>query len=441
MASSAAQILDQWTRALTRTAHPQTTPLTAASSPAFRSAEPTAEIATPEALRARSEKWQERTLELAELVPEVAGAASLVAGMAEHIKLVVEGGDPAARKELQRRLNSYSLPRAVQLDFLVGENYIQWPELGDPYVLSPVEILTHKKPFQERDAQGRFNDVSHSVQTIRVWRPSLGNRWKSSSPHKAALDLIEAMYLHQLADSAVATSRLAGAGILVWPTSAKRLGLDENGQPYPGSQEELLGNFHRAAMQSITQRSGKDATIPFAVFVDPNLENWMPELLRIDRDDHADQYKMRFESYRLRYATACDLPIEQTTGMDGVNGWSAWAVREDSARIYMRPLVLRQVEALNKRVANPNGMTIRIDDSALITKPDNTPQIMQLAQLEMATPDSVQAALMSGSINDLEMKDPPQRDYKSNSVSSPPSDFKVGGERGGGRFAEGKPKQ
>lgn len=422
-------------------ARPQPAHLTAASSPPFRSSEPTTSIATPEALRARSEAWQLRILELAQMVPEVAGAASLVAGMAEHIKLRVEGGDPVMRAELQRRIDAYDLTRAVSLDFLVGENFIEWPDDGDPYILSPAEINTRNKTFQQKTASGSWQDIQPTVTTIRVWRESPSNRWQATSPHRAALDLIEAMYIHQLADSAVATSRLAGAGIIVWPTDAKRLGLDENGQPFPGSQEELLGNFHKAAMQSITNRNSKDATIPFAVFVDPTLENWMPEMLRIDRDDLADQYKLRFEAYRLRYATACDLPIEQTTGMDGVNGWSAWAVREDSARIYMRPMVMRQVAALNKRVAHPNGLNIVIDDSALITKPDNTPQIMQLAQLDMATPESIKAALLTGSINDLVMQEPPQRDYSSSTVSNPPSDFTVGGERGGGKQDNRRPQQ
>ncbi len=441
--ASAAQIVDGWSQRL-RGAAP-TTALTAASSPPHRSPSPSAEVATPEALRTRSERWQERTLELAEMVPEVAGAAALVRGSAEHVTLrasALPGAtpDPLVLAELQRRLDIYPLARAVQLDFLVGENYIQWPDEGDPYVLSPSEINTRKAPYEQKSANGSWGAIPESQHTIRVWRESSSNRWLAASPHKAALDLIESMYIHQLADSSVATSRLAGAGILVWPTNAKRLGLDENGQPFPGSQEELLGNFHKAAMQSITQRNSKDATIPFAVFVDPSLENWMPELL-IDRDDHAAEYETRFTEYRRRYANAIDLPIEQITGMDGVNGWSAWAVREDSARIYLKPIVQRQVDALNRRVAHLHGINIVADFSALTTNPDNTPQIMQLAQLEMATPESVKKALLSGNIADLVMKDPPPKSYSSNTVSNPPSDFTVGGERGGGKAANRRPQQ
>lgn len=407
--------------------------LTAASSPVMVPLEsPSAPLLTPEALRTRQEGWQRRILELADMVPEVAGAAALVRGSTSRIKLVLEGGSNSdVRRRLQLLLDQLDFDRLCELIWLSGEAYVALPDHGKPYSLSVTELNTHSKPVEVKDATNSSRKMTDPF--FRVWKPSRKNRWQASSPNQAALDLIESMYVHQLADTAVATSRLAGAGILVWPTDREDMPFTDDGKPAPGSRQEMLRQFQDAALQSIKNRESLDATVPFVVFVDPDMENSMPQMLRLDRDDHADQYKTRYEIYRLRYATAIDLPIESVTGMGETNHWSAWAIREDQWRSYLAPLVQLAVDALQERMINPidAGIRIKVDATDLIAKPDQTATILRLMQLDKI---DTAYALQQLNLDPLKAQDPRQMQYATQQMEGIPSDMTLGGERGGGQY-------
>lgn len=422
--------------------------LTASGSPVVvptRAKQPS--VAGPDAIRARSQGWQKAILRFAETVPEVAGAGSLVNNSIQRVEWTVVGGNAALRQRVQARIDAIDKGRLGELIWLSGEGFIAVPtdpgeqvpveDVKAPYTLSVVEINSSATPPTVKGPNGEQEMMTDPF--MRIWRPSKSNRWQASSPNQAAMDLIEAMYLHQLADTAVATSRLAGAGIIFWPTNAPDVPSTDDGQPAPGSRQAMLKAFNEAAWSSITQRDSREATIPFVVFYDPDGGGeYKPEMFRIERDDQADQYATRFETYRTRYATAVDLPIESITGMGGTNHWSAWQIDVDKWKTYFAPLVeLMRVE-IERRIVQAYSPSLRleIDETALIAKPDQTPTIMQLAQLDVVTPESVQVALVSGSLADLVMREAPARSYNSNTVSDPPSDFKVGGDRGGGKFRD-----
>lgn len=385
----------------------------------------------PEAIRARSQGWQRKILQYATSVPEVAGAASLVRNSASRVRLVVEGGDEALRLELQARVDGLDLGRLARLVWLSGEAWVVWPrERVAPYSLSVDEVSSVSSSPRVRGASGKMDDLRDPF--FRVWQPADLNRFHASSPNEAAIDLVDAMYLHQLADTSVATSRLAGAGILVWPTTRLREGLVD-GKPVRGSQEELLKDFSDAALKAISQRSSVEATIPFVVFVDPDQKSFLPEMLRIERDDYAEQYKLRFEEYRLRYATAIDLPIESTTGLGSTNHWSAWAIREDKWREYLAPLLEIIRDAIWRRVILPvdSSMRLMVDANELIAKPDQTATILRLLQLGVIEPAYAFEQL---NLDPSRSQPIPERAYSSQQMEGIPSDMTLGGERGGGQF-------
>jgi len=409
---------------------PPSLSLTAASSPVMPPTAPA--MLTPEAMKARTQGWQRRIIELASLVPEVAGAASLVRGSVSRVEWVVEGGTTQARARLQAQIDGFDAERAAELIWLSGECYVGVPDGALPlYSLSVTEVFLQDP--SKREVMGATGKRPLFDETVRLWRPALDNRWHATSPNRAAMDVIEAMYLHQLADSAVATSRLAGAGILIWPTGLPDIPLLDDGTPAPGSRQALIKEFHDAAWQSIKNREGKDAHIPFVVFVDPQDQDYKPELLRIDRDDHADQYKARFESYRLRYATAIDLPIEQVTGVGSTNHWSSWAIREDQWRSYLAPLVDLIRDGLERRLARPYGMRIVVDPTGIIAKPDPTATMLRLLQLGVIDPAY---AFEQMSLDPSKAQVAPDRAYSTQQMSDVPAEFKVGGERGGASGAQ-----
>lgn len=385
----------------------------------------------PLALQARKKGWQLRVLEMATRVPEVGGAAALVRGTADRVRIVATGGSDGTRVDLQRRLDGFDLGRAVELMWLTGEFYLAWPETLAPYSLSVTELDTRSMPKQVQGPKGK---IEMTDPFIRIWKPSLKNRWYATSPNESAIDLIEAMYLHQVADTAVATSRLAGAGVLFWPTMLPSQPLRDDGTPERGSREEMLQEFHRAAMQSIDNQKSADATIPFVFFYDPTDGAFQPELLRIDKDDRAAEYKERFETYRMRYAAAVELPIEVQTGMGSTNHWSAWAIRDDKYH-YLAPMIELIVSSIQQRIVNEVDPTIRleVDAELLIKKPDQTETLMQMLSLQIVDPAYAFGLL---GLDPTKAREYTPKDYKSNVLPSTPSDFKVGGDRGGGKYAE-----
>jgi hypothetical protein len=258
---------------------------------------------------------------------------------------------------------------------------------------------------------------------------------------KSALDLVESMYLHQLTDTAVAKSRLAGAGIVFWPTNAPDIPIAAGEEPVPGSRQAMLRAFEDIAWDSITKQASREAVIPAVVFYEPGADGvqYKPEMFRIERDDLADQYAKRVETHMGRLASALELPMESVAGMSGAGRWTAYQIDVDKWKTWFASLCeLIRVE-LEKRCVKVYGeqYSLVLDPSELIAKPDQTDVIIKLAQLDMATPESVQSALVSGRLEDLVMQDPPPRDYRSNVAPGQPSDFGNGEtNRGGGQYRD-----
>lgn len=348
---------------------------------------------SPEAIAKRMTNWQERVLKLAASVPEVAGASALVRNSMSKIEFEVEGPSQAISDQILKSLETFPTGRAGQLLWLVGESIPSWRIEGSEVIweaYSPAEFKAEKgKPAQVRNAEDKFVDIQVGEQWYRNWQPDVSCRYHSWSAHKALLDLMESMYLHQLADTAVATSRLAGAGILYWPTNLPSLPL-KDGRPEEGSQEELQMMLSEAMTHSIKDRNGADAFVPMVVFGDSSIDSSeKPTHILLERPDDATSFAARMAAYRERYATGVELPIESVSGVGNANHWTAWVVNEDKWRFYLAPLAELIATSLTRNFVKPlaaklghNGDVRLIASGKLLTqKPDKTDAAIRLAQL------------------------------------------------------------
>lgn len=348
----------------------------------------------------RYERWQERALDLIEAVPEASGASALIENTLNQVVLKVEGEglDEADRKELEEHLSRFDIGRAGMLIWQVGECYPMWTfdSEGDIEweINSPLEIKaeTGKEP-QKLDPNNKFRDIRRDEKFFRCWKQDPKKKFHAWSPHRGLIDVMEAMYLHQLADTAVATSRLAGAGILYWPTDLPSLPL-KDGRPEEGSREELQKQLMTAMQQSIRDRSSTDAFVPLVVFGDPSLgENFKPEHILLERPDNARAWAERMEAYAKRYARGVELPIESVEGMGPANHWTAWVIKEDKWRFYVEPIVNIIADALLKnyvkQVLREGGkdkdviknVKVVADGTKLIEKPDKSDSAIKLATI------------------------------------------------------------
>lgn len=334
-------------------------------------------------------RWQEQVGELILSVPEASGALSLVASSGRRVGFVVSG---LRQEVVDEALRGFDVGRAGSLLWSVGEFF------AEKRVVDGVVVWDVLSPLEVREGSGRrlekrvvSGDWVSAGDTFRVFRGGLFDRFAAWSPFMGAVDVLEAMKVHQLADTAVGTSRLAGAGILWWPTDLPNMELVD-GVPAEGSQQELSAVLQRAMVESITNRNSRNAVVPVIAFADSESQA-TPKHVLLERSDDANAFSDRMNGYALRLARAIDLPIEAVVGMGGANHWTAWVIKEDQWRFYLQPIFDIIAEALLEQFLKPMArelglsdeavarITLTADGTELVSKPDKSDKAIRLAQL------------------------------------------------------------
>lgn len=354
--------------------------------------------ASLDSLLKRREKWQERVMELIDAVPEPSGASALVRNTIDKVVFRVEGQGikKADVESINRLISNFEGGRAGMLIWQVGECFPSWKFVGDEVewqVFSPLEIeVKPRATVQIRDQNGKFTPISPGIEWFRMWQPDPAYRYRSWSVHRSLIDLMESMYVAQLADTAFSTSRLAGAGLLYWPTDLPSLPL-RDGRPEPGSREQLQAELTTAMMDSITARNSSDAVVPLIVFGDPTVGSFEPKHILMERTDDATAFANRMDAYAQRYAKGVELPIESVQGMGPANHWSAWVINEDKWRFYISPLANMVAKSLMRNFVGPwlanagyspeqiRKANVIADGSDIISKPDKSDKAIKLAEI------------------------------------------------------------
>lgn len=380
----------------------------------------------------------------------------------ESVKWIVKGGNAATRQRIQYRIDQLDKARGAELLWLSGETYFAVPI--DPGAGTPIEeveapfsmSVSEFRPAHDlgmKDQRKGPNDewidlveekTDRAIPFMRVWRPSKTNRWKGSSPNKAVMDLLDAMYLAQLVDTATQKSRLIHAGIVFWPTNAPSVPVEPGETPTPGSRQEMLAEFIQATQQVVDMRNkGQEPAQPFIVMYDPGkggeATKYKPEMFRIEREDLAGQRQIRVTVDRDRYASAVELPIEAVTGIGSTNHWSAHQIDVDKWKTWFAPIDKLMRDQVELRMVKPYGpeYTLETDELKLIAKPDQTDVIVKFAQLEQVTPESAVEAIKQNDLSILVAQKPPLAGPAQGRAPGQPSDFGKGNtNRGGGQYRQ-----
>lgn len=338
---------------------------------------------TPEAIMRRTEDWQRRVLAITEVVPEAIHAGMYVSNTTKHVKLkvMVDGREAPI---LTDQLNELKLGRAAKNLHYVGEFVLaykyegtrtRWRGFGKKDFKQD-----GKKALEVRGEDGKFRPLDPSWRWFRVWRPDTSDHYAATSSYKSMLDTLEAMYVHTLADAAIATSRLAGAGILYIPNDEfMDSPMEDGGDPEPGSQQHFELRLRGAMTDSIRNRSAEDAFVPLTMFGSSEFAQGIRHVL-MERNDDAKGYFERVEGYARKFGRGIDLPSEVVLGMGDTNHWAAWKVDQNTWSYYLKPLVEVLRDAILDNfitpVATALGYTgkieIEVDATGVIVKPDRT---------------------------------------------------------------------
>lgn len=338
---------------------------------------------TPDAIMRRTEDWQKRVLAMSVAVPEAIHAGMFVSNTTKKVKLkVMHNGaevpllsDQLAELTMGRTCKNLHYVGEVILAYKYEGGRTRWKTFGKKDFEQD-----GKKPLKVRGEDGKFRPLDPGWKWFRVWRPDTSDQYAATSAYKAELDTLEAMYVHTLADAAIATSRLAGAGILYIPNDEfSDIPIEDGGEPEPGSQQHFEQRLRGAMTESIRNRSVQDAFVPLTMFGSAEFAEGIRHVL-MERADDAKGYFERVEGYARKFGRGIDLPAEVITGMGETNHWAAWKVDQNTWSYYLEPLVEVPRDAILKNFIAPVALllgytgtvTIEIDATDVIVKPDRT---------------------------------------------------------------------
>lgn len=224
---------------------------------------------------------------------------------------------------------------------------LRWPYAsGAPHIVTsqydaPKPLWPEGTPVNQRPA------------LLRVWRPDLEWSCEPWSPVAAVLPHLEALHLMVLAEQALDTSRLAGAGILFVPNSIAfpdQLGVDEARDV---TKSPTFRRLARALIEPIGDRSNTDAVIP-VVLTGPDDAGEKIKHLLLERKDDPEGWAKRRDSHLREIARAMDLPAGRVLNNDDQAKFAnSSSMSDEVVEVYLPRFCDEIAKAISDRVYRP----------------------------------------------------------------------------------------
>lgn len=280
---------------------------------------------------------------------------------------------------------------AVQLT-VPGLGYLVGTNEGDTWQVMSADVLRLAQPgspisdpiYEVQRTQGSWTELEPGSLVVKVWRPHERFFWEPDSPARAALgSLRELRRIGQYID-AVLVSRLAGAGLFIFPQEARF-------PTAPGEtqgQHPFVTEVMQVMMTAVRQPGTAAQVVPIPVEVPGEhadkfkLISWATEL--------SDKILAMRESALRQASIALDIPAEILTGMGGVNHWGQWQIEESAVKVHAEPLLEVITSALTEGYLVPvleaggedtTDLIIWADTSELTARPDRSDDAIKLYEL------------------------------------------------------------
>jgi len=226
---------------------------------------------------------------------------------------------------------------------------------------------------------------------IRIWHRHPAWRIRADSPMRPLLSTCEELLLLQRSVRAVATSRIAGAGVLKVPDELTFVSpsVDGGEPPEDGWDDPLLETLLLNMTTPIMDPDSAAAVVPMMVKGPAAALGAFAHLL-IERPFDPLAIQLREECVT-RLARGLDIPPEILLGLADVNHWSAWQVQEQTFKAHIEPLVDLVDEGLTVGFLQPilhdagipqwADISIGKDSSALVGHPNEFPEALQMHEV------------------------------------------------------------
>ena len=232
------------------------------------------------------------------------------------------------------------------------------PEFGPlgPEDLTIDQLVWHSLSVEEVRVQpsgnvvvdiggGRRELPGDQVMLVRVWRPHPRRWWQADSPVRANLPVLRELVGLTKHVGASIDSRLAGAGLLILPSSVEVVGHVTD--PEPGAdqpQDPFVRALMDAMVTPIEDRDSAAAVVPLPIKVPDDAVGKIQHLtFHTPFDEKAKE--LRDEAIR-RLALGLDSPPEVLLGLGSTNHWSAWQIEESTIKTHIEPVLALVCDAL-----------------------------------------------------------------------------------------------
>lgn len=244
---------------------------------------------------------------------------------------------------------------------------------------------------------------------VRIWRPHPRRSWEADSPTRSSLPVLRELIGLTKHIGAQIDSRLAGAGLLIAPTSAQQslsqVRGDEEGTVGEADEEgpdPLTEALIEAMMTPLNDRESASAVVPLVVTVpDESVDAFKYLTFATPFDEHSET--LREEAIR-RLALGQDAPPELLLGTAGMNHWGAWLVQEDVISTHIEPPLALICDALTTAYLHPalveSGMSVEearkyviwYDVGNLAVRPNRSGEAMSLHQAGVLSDEALRQA-------------------------------------------------
>jgi hypothetical protein len=241
---------------------------------------------------------------------------------------------------------------AIQLS-APGEGYLIGEVLNGVetwQVRSMEEVRAQNEQFEvveARTPQLRWRALGKNSHVIRVWRPHARYYHLADSPARAARAAMRELELVNRHILAQYLSRLASAGIVIFPEEISFPVREE----FQDAEDPFMEEWITIAAEAIKNAGAASAVIPIPMRLPAEIIDKVKHLdftLKID-----DKIIEKRDSAIKRLATKMDMPAEVLLGMGDVNHWGAWQLEEGGLKVHIAPTAELIADSLTRLYMHP----------------------------------------------------------------------------------------
>lgn len=262
-------------------------------------------------------------------------------------------------------------------------------------VASNDELRTERGVYEIEDCESPdansdgWRPLAEQHVLIKIWRSHPRRVSQPDSSTRGALRPLRQLALLDDHIEATATSRLAGAGLLVLPNEVEfapiaRPPADPDNpdptEPEGATTDDFVEVMIDTFTTPIADRGTAAAVVPLTIKVPGEYVDKVKHITFWS--EFSDTVLALGDRAIKRLALALDMPPEIVTGVSGMNHWGAWRVQEEAITLHIEPLALIICHALTKGFLRPalaalgfpledvNQILIGVDSTNLTVRPD-----------------------------------------------------------------------